>query len=287
MLAVGSCIDYLRIASHHTHMKIAFKLGNTTLDKAEANALMSTTGKEPTFEIDIAKHIDPSLIDAKKLFNLSVEKQLPKLATLAARFAIEGVKPTKAKRAVTNRIVDIVPNAVTDKPDEVIADLNQMTSLRSLGAAMILYNLRTRSMRTLRQIAVDTVNEIAFKGEVSADSACFRGFLRDSEGGFKPLIQDGTIVRSECYHASPMYTMLRDGLTYLTQIGLVKTLKTIEYGSTEKRLNANSTQLRRAVYRVDLTDVGRETAEMWYDLSDYITTRWSQRIRSRDSYASV
>lgn len=268
-------------------MKIAFRLGDAKLDAAEAKALMSTSKEEPTFEIDIAKHIDPSLIDARKLFNLSIEKQLPTLATLAARFAIEGVTPKKTKRTITNRIVDIIPASVVEKPDEIIAELNQMTSLRSLGAAMIMYNLRKGGKRTLRQIAVHTVNELAFKGEISADSACFRGFFHDAEGNFKPLIQDGTVSRTECYHASPMYTALRDGLAYLTKNGLVETSNTIEYGSKEKTLDGHANLLRRAVYRVELTDAGRETADMWDDLSDYITRRWSQRIRSKQSYAAA
>ena len=268
-------------------MKIAFRLGDAKLDAAEAKALMSTAKDEPTIEIDIAKHVDPSMIDAKKLFNLSVEKQLPTLASLAARFAIEGVKVKKERRPITNRIVDIIPTATTKKPDEVIAELNEGNSLKSLGAAMILYSLSAGQKRTLRQIAVSLINELAFKGNVSADSACFRGFVRDSEGNFKPLLQEGNVDRSECYHASPVYNALRDGLALLAEFGLVKTSKTTEFGSKDKEIGENAALLRRTVYTAELTKAGMEVADQWADISDFISRRWSQRVRSRTSYAAA
>ena len=268
-------------------MKIAFRLGDAKLDAAEAKALMSTAVVEPIIEIDIAKHVDPSMIDARKLFNLSVEKQLPTLATLAARFAIEGVKVKKERRPITNRIVDIVPTTTVKKPDEAIGELNEGNSLKSLGAAMILHSLSAGQKRTLRQIAVSLVNELAFKGNVSADSACFRGFVRDSEGNFKPLLQEGAIGRSECYHASPVYGALRDGLALLAEMGLVKTSKTTEFGSKDKEVGENAALLRRTVYTAELTESGMEVVDQWADISDFISRRWSQRVRNRKTYAAA
>ena len=72
-------------------MNFKFKLGDTALDNSEAKALLSAAGKEAAIMIDIAEHVDPAMIDAKKLFSISVETKNPTLASLAARFAIEGV----------------------------------------------------------------------------------------------------------------------------------------------------------------------------------------------------
>ncbi len=69
-------------------MNFKFKIGDTTLDNNEAKALLSAAGRDASIVVDIAEHIDPAMIDSKKLFSISVETKNPTLASLAARFAI-------------------------------------------------------------------------------------------------------------------------------------------------------------------------------------------------------
>ena len=59
-------------------MNFKFKLGDTALDNSEAKALLSAAGKEAAIMIDIAEHVDPAMIDAKKLFSISVETKNPR-----------------------------------------------------------------------------------------------------------------------------------------------------------------------------------------------------------------
>jgi hypothetical protein len=84
-----------------------------------------------------------------------------------------------------------------------------------------------------------------------------------------------------------MYTALRDGLAYLAKTGLATTTKTIEFGSKEKDLEGHAHLLRRAVYKVELTEAGLDVVDLWEDISDYVTRRWSQRIRTREAYAAA
>ena len=121
-----------------SHMKVSFKLGDTSLDTAEATALFSATDVTPDITIDILDHIDPTIIDAKKLFSLSVERKNPTLAALAAKFAIEGIsRPTKRKRVTeAKRIVDVTPIKSFKDPAEAISTLIEMGGLGN-GPVMI------------------------------------------------------------------------------------------------------------------------------------------------------
>jgi len=270
-------------------MQFEFTLGQTKLNQEEAKALLAATETNPKITIDILKHIDPKLVDSKKLFSLSVEKKNPELASLAARFAIEGIEAPKKRKAgaEVKRISDIVPSRAIAKASDAIAELNQMNGLKSLGAGMILAALSKGQKRTLRQVAVSTVNELAFKGEVSADSACFRGFMKDGDDNYKPIDKRPGVDRNECFHTSPIYTSLREGLTLLMNWGMVKTTKSTDFGSKDGRDEGNLKLLRRTVYNVELTELGIKAAEQWADINNFISHRWSQRVRSRYTYAAA
>lgn len=271
-------------------MKLLFKVGETCLDNNEADALIKATSNTNEVVIDLADHVDFSKLDASKLFALSVESKNPKLASLAAKVAIEGFPQTKGrkKRAPMVRITQIQQDKrIAINSDQAIMELCSQDSLKALGAAMILKALQKSDKMTLRQIAVATVNEIAFRGEVSADSSCFRGFARDSDGNLKPIVVRAKESKTEAYHASPVYVALREGLTQLAEWGMVEAHETTEFGSKDRRLNGNSKLLRRVVYQVELTKEGLTTAELWNDVSDFIVRGWSKRVRTKARYSAV
>lgn len=268
-------------------MKVLFKLGETNLDSAEASALFSATESNPSIVIDILDHINPEALDSKKLFLLSIEKKNPTLASLAAKFAIEGINPVKRRRMneQIQRISDIRPSKQINDPSEAISELINLDNLKSIGAAMILASLKNRQKKTLRHIATETVDELAYKGDISPDSDCFKGFIKNFDGSYRPIAKAPGIKRAQCYHASPMYTALRDGLALLAEWGLATTDKTVEFGAKDREGNTSIDLLRRTVYTVELSENGLIVADHWGDLSNFISMRWSQRVRVRPLYA--
>ena len=277
----------MRSAFHYMNFK--FVIGDTALDNSEAKALLNAAGKKTAIVVDIAEHVDPAMIDAKKLFSISVETKNPRLASLAAKFAIEGIETPKKRtytRTEANRISRIEPKKTINSSDEAIDELCKMGSLKAIGAAMILDGISEGQNKTLRQIATNCVNAIAYRGSVSADSQCFMGFCKDGEGHYRTLNQGPNVPRSACYHASPMYTAIRDGAQLLKEWGLIELKELIEFGSKDKELDENSQQLRRVVYAVSPTEMGRMVAADWGDIFDFISHRWSSRIREKKSYAA-
>lgn len=270
-------------------MNFAFVIGKTKLDSSEAKALLTAAGRNQSIVVDIAEHIDPAMIDAKKLFSISVETKNPTLASLAARFAIEGVETPKKRsyiRSDAKRISRIEPTKVITQPDEAIESLCKMGNLKAIGAAMILDGVADGYSRTLRQIATNCVNSMAYRGTISPDSQCFTGFCKDGEGHYRTLNQGPNVPRNAAYHASPMYTSIRDGAQLLKEWGLIELKEIIEFGSKDKELDENSKQLRRVVYAVSPTAMGQKVAHAWGDINDFISRRWSTRIRERSSYAA-
>lgn len=270
-------------------MNFKFVIGDTTLDNSEAKALLNAAGKKTAIVVDIAEHVDPAMIDAKKLFSISVETKNPTLASLAAKFAIEGIETPKKRtytRTEANRISRIEPKKTIEDSDEAIDELCKMGSLKAIGAAMILDGVSEGQNKTLRQIATNCVNAMAYRGSVSADSQCFMGFCKDGEGHYRTLNQGPSVPRSASYHASPMYTAIRDGAQLLKEWGLIELKELIEFGSKDKELDENSQQLRRVVYAVSPTEMGRMVAADWGDIFDFISHRWSSRIRAKKSYAA-
>jgi hypothetical protein len=270
-------------------MNFTFKIGDTTLDNNEAKALLNAAGRKESIVVDIAEHVDPAMIDAKKLFSISVETKNPTLASLAAKFAIEGVEAPKKRsytRTDANRISRIEIKKIIDNPGEAIEDLCKVNNLKSLGAAMILDGISDGHSRTLRQIATSCVNSMAYRGSVSPDSQCFMGFCKDGDGHYRTLNQGPNVPRSACYHASPVYTAVRDGAQLLKEWDLIELKELIEFGSQDKELDENSRQLRRVVYAVSPTAMGQKVAREWGDIADFISHRWSSRIREKKSYAA-
>lgn len=258
-------------------MNLEFTIGDMLLDKSEVAALFSVAEKPALISVDITKHVDRNLIDAKKLFNLSIEQKSPQLASLAAKLAIH--KPTtrrsysrKGSSSIANQIVE--PLTV----DETLNTLLSARSLRYAGAASILFSCRAKGNGiTLRQVAVKMVNLLDRKYKLNPESGCFRGFRQDDMGIWHTQSQEPGVPRTECYHASPMYTALRDGLAFLVKAGLVTMQEQITFGSEDKDLTDQAKLLRRKVYAVSLTQTGTQVADMWEDLTDYIANFWSSR----------
>ena len=269
-------------------MKVKFRLGDTTLGNSEATALLNAAGKEAAITIDIAEHVDPSMIDAKKLFSISVATKNTTLASLAARFAIEGVatpRKRQYRRTDAKRISHIKPSVVIEQPTQAIDSLLTMGGLKAIGAAMILEGISDGHTRTLRQITTSCVNSMAYRGSVSPDSQCFVGFVKDGDGHYRTLNQGPNVPRNACYHASPMYTSIRDGAALLKEWGLIEMKETIEFGSNDKEIDDSSKRLQRTVYAVSPTATGQRVARYWGDISDFISHRWSSRIREKKLYA--
>lgn len=270
-------------------MNFKFKIGETTLDSHEAKALLEAASKEASITVDITDHLDPAMINAKKLFSISVETKNPTLASLAARFAIEGVSITskrRSSRADAQRISQIEQSVNFEHPAQAIDAICRMGSLKAIGAAMIVQGVSEGHTRTLRQIAISCVNGMAYRGSVSPDSQCFVGFMKDGEGHYRTLNQGPNVPRTACYHASPMYTALREGAALLKEWGLVEMKELVEYGSEDKDMGDNAKRLRRVVYAVAPTTMGQRVAFEWGDISDFISHRWSSRIREKKIYAA-
>jgi len=69
--------------------------------------------------------------------------------------------------------------------------------------------------------------------------------------------------------------------------GMVKTTKSVDFGSKDGRDEGNLKLLRRTVYNVELTELGIKAAEQWADINKFISHRWSQRVRTRYTYAAA
>jgi hypothetical protein len=264
-------------------MKLSFKIGETKLDESEATALISTTSSPSTpLVVDISDHVDPAMFNVKKLFNLSVESKNPVLASLAARFAIDGAP---AKKSLTGkrpyrkgtRISDLDQTEVFTDPGKVVGRLSEIKSIRALGAVMILNGLSSSDNRSVRRLATSVVNKLALHPDVPSDCACFRGFEKDEEGFYRPVAKDPSVSRNMLYHTSPTYTAMRDGAKLLKQWGLISLEPTIEYGSIEKDGNDSGNQLRRTVYKITLTEMGKKVMSKWEDSLDFVVIRWTRR----------
>lgn len=270
-------------------MNLSFKIGDTTLNSNEAKALLSVAGEDANIVVDLGEYVQPKLIDAKSLFNLSVASKNAALASLAARFAIEGISLTtgkKGKRKAITRISDLESVEKFSNPGEVVEKLMGTKSLKAIGAAMILESLARHDNRTLRQLATISINQLSLRQDVETHFVCFRGFRKDFEGFYRAVTKDESTDRSQCYHASPTYTAMRDGAALLKKWGLIDMQQTTEFGSNEKELEGNSKQLRRLVYRLTLTDLGKETVAQWADIQDFVAKRWAFRSNNLSSVAA-
>ena len=254
-------------------MQVKFEIAGIQLKESEAKTLLSIGSTAPTVTVDLLDHVDVKLLDSGKLFNLSIEKKHPELATLAAKLAITGPIKTPRRNVKRNSISELEVNKIS--LDEALDDLCTSSSLRNVGAAMILQTLANKEKATIRQIAVDQVNSL-WDQDVSTKSELFLGFHR-SQGRFAPFVskaKKGLIT----YHSSPLYGALRDGAAWLKQAGFLEVTAGTEFGSADKRLEGVERHLQRKVYSLSLTESGGVLADTWADISDFTVSFWNNRL---------
>jgi hypothetical protein len=257
-------------------MNLEFTLGDLPLEKNEVSALFSVAAKNPTISVDITQHVDHKLFDAKKLFNLSVEQRNPQLATLAAKLAI--YKPAKPRRTYTKTGRSSIGYHPVKQltVDETFNMLLANRSVKTAGAAALLFVCATGDNVTLKETAVTVVNLLDDVG-LPSSCVCFKGFCRKTDGSLGAHSASPGTLRADCYHASPMYTSLRDGLSFLVRSGLAVMEEQVVYGPEDKERTPHSHFLQRKVYHVTLTDTGMKVARMWDDIEDYLIGYWSKR----------
>ena len=255
------------------NMQVKFEIAGIQPKESEAKTLLSIGSEMPTVTVDLMDHVDKKLLDSSKLFNLSIEKQHPELATLAAKLAITSpsIKNRKQKRG-RHTISQMEVKKIT--LDQALEELCTYKSLKNVGAAMIIHSLVNRKKLTIREIAVNQVNYL-WDRDVEAQSELFAGFKR-VQGQFMPFVakpQKGLLT----YHSSPVYGALREGTAYLKQTGFIKVDEKIEFGSADKKLKGTENHLQRKVYRLELSETGDVLADTWADIDTFILNFWNTR----------
>ena len=261
-------------------MNVQFNLNGISLKQSEAETLLTTAGA-PSIQLDISKYLSKGQVNVKKLFDLSIEKQRPELAALAAKLAIQAPAHQQQQsepkaRQLRKGIRRLHEVEATDAPAiECLDYLLTHKKLGSIGAAMIIETVGSGRPTTLRDIAVEQVNRAWNKG-ITEHSAIFRGF-EDNGKSFVPIVtraEKGGIT----FHASPSYNALREGLKYLVKNGLAEATAKTTWGSDDKELTDNEKQLCRTVYEVNLSDKGKELNEIWGDAEKFIYSYWEERV---------
>ena len=254
-------------------MQVKFEIAGIQLKESEAKTLLSIGSEAPTVTVDLMDHVDTKLLDSSKLFSLSIEKKHPELATLAAKLAITSPSIKKRKQ---NRGRHTISQMEVKKItlDQALEELCTYKSLKNVGAAMIVHSLSFGKACTIREIAVNQVNDL-WDRDVEAQSELFAGFKR-VQGQFMPFVakpQKGLLT----YHSSPVYGALREGTAYLKQTGFIKVEEQIEFGSADKELKGTENHLQRKVYRLELTESGQVLADTWADVDQFILNFWNTR----------
>jgi hypothetical protein len=255
------------------NMQVKFEIAGIQLKESEAKTLLSIGSEAPTVTVDLMDHVDTKLLDSSKLFSLSIEKKHPELATLAAKLAITSPSIKKRKQ---NRGRHTISQMEVKKItlDQALEELCTYKSLKNVGAAMIVHSLSFGKACTIREIAVNQVNDL-WDRDVEAQSELFAGFKR-VQGQFMPFVakpQKGLLT----YHSSPVYGALREGTAYLKQSGFIKVEEQIEFGSADKELKGTENHLQRKVYRLELTESGQVLADTWADVDQFILNFWNTR----------
>jgi len=255
------------------NMQVKFEIAGIQLKESEAKTLLSIGSEMPSVTVDLMDHVDTKLLDSSKLFNLSIEKKHPELASLAAKLAI--TSPTIKKRK-QNRGRHTISQMEVKKItlDQALEELCTYKSLKNVGAAMVVHSLSYGKASTIREIAVNQVNDL-WDRDVEAQSELFAGFKR-VQGQFMPFVakpQKGLLT----YHSSPVYGALREGTAYLKQAGFIKVEEQIEFGSADKELKGTENHLQRKVYRLELTESGQVLADTWADVDQFILNFWNTR----------
>ena len=259
-------------------MKFKFELNGLALKAEEAKSLMQASSSDRSLTIDLSNHIDEDLLDAKKLFSLSIEKGQLELATIAARLAMEPVKvKVSKKRGRRGPKQTSIPTLAVEKltVEEGIENIATKKTLSSVGAVMLLIALSRKDALTLREVATDQVNHMCLK-RVNSRSTLFNGFTC-VHGLYQPVVAKATkgIVT---YHGSPSYNAIREGAALLIKGGFATGSSEVQYNSDSKSKSVKQTQLCRTVYKFSLTKTGKQMIGVWSDAEDFVFGYWNNRV---------
>jgi hypothetical protein len=259
--------------SCHMNMSFQFLLESTPIKQAEAVALLAATGEygEGPIAIELSKVFDLRRIDSKKLFELSIEKGNPELASLAWKISVQ--KPDKAigKIAAPVRNGAHLKISSPDTPDHLIEVLNSYSGYWSAGAALLLSKSADDEWTTLKEIATSYVNSLWRETEASETCVAFRGFWRNERSDvWVPADTKPGAERKNSFHVSPVYIGLREGMLWCRNHGLIEQEKGISVGSLRENVAPKAEHMQRMFYQVRATDKGKEMVKAWGDVDDYV-----------------
>tara|TARA_B100000902_G_scaffold399892_1_gene473391 strand:- start:1868 stop:2647 length:780 start_codon:yes stop_codon:yes gene_type:complete len=255
-------------------MNISYCLGDLELDKGEVKTLLSHSPDDITVTIDLKRHI--KAVDSKKLFAQAIADKDTRLATLAAKLAMEGGRkfnPTTKRTYRKTGEKSVIPSQVIEQdPFDSMEEILSKKCLKNVGAAMILSSLESGNRSSLREIGEDIVTHLEKFGQNSPKDSprLFKGF-ENSKHGFRALLSKKEGVKP--FHQSPTYTALRDGLKYLASVGLVDIKSEKTYGAVDQKKKETG-HLQRSVFTVSLTKGAVKLMRNWSDCEDYISAFW-------------
>ena len=256
------------------NMSFQFLLESTPIKQTEAAALLAATGEygEGPIAIELSKLFDLRKIDSKKLFELSIQKENPELASLAWKISVQ--KPDRGATKMTSpaRMGAHLKVVSPDTVDNLIAALNNYNGYWSAGAALLLSKSTSPdSWVTLKEIATDYVNALWRETEARETCVAFKGFYRNHRNDeWCPAETKPGVTRKESFHVSPVYIGLREGMLWCCNHGLIEQQKGVSIGSANPNAGAKAEYMRRMFYQVKATDKGRELVEAWGDIDEYV-----------------
>lgn len=255
------------------NMSFQFLLDSTPIKQTEAIALLAATGDygDGPIAIELSKVFDLRKIDSKKLFELSVQKENPELASLAWKISVQQPSKTTKKLNSTGRggaNLKLVENPTTEN---LIEKLNSYNGYWSAGAALLLSRSANDEWTTLKEIATDYVNSLWDEALATENCVAFRGFERDPQTNrWLPVDARTDVERKFSFHVSPVYIGLREGLLWCRNHDLINQKKGISVGSLRPDVPAKADHMQRIFYQVQATSKGRQLVSEWGDIEDYI-----------------
>lgn len=263
-------------------MNIQFSVGGTLLEANEALALLNlAAGHEkgrPTIELD--RLIDLKTLDATSLFQTAVSTGNQELASLAWKISVNKKAQPFSKDTVSSPKLTLVKPAKEKNLESIIETLNNSNSYYAMGAAMLLRQASQKEWTTIRETAIDFINDMWLSSPNTRNCKFYRGFSL-SEGKLTPIDLNSGIERKHTFHVSPMYIALREGLVYCTEQNLVEIKRTLSVGATRSKTDTPKTShMRRVYYRFKLTERGVELMDMWADIDRYINKTFAGQIAS-------
>lgn len=250
-------------------MNFQFRIGGTILEQNEAEALLSATknSSTPTI-IDLNPVLSHAQMDAGKLFELAVTQKNQDLASLAWKISVQQQQEAKKKETAKTPKLTLVSYEKQQSLESIIEHLNNTTSYRSLGVAMLLKATKEREWVTLREVATEFANEMWPR--VSTNCKLLKGFEHKA-GKLTPVDLSSGIERRYTFHVSPLYISLREGLIYCKSQNLMEQKKMLSVGAPyAKTTDPRTESTRRIYYKIKATERGEALAELWADIDRYI-----------------